>query len=242
MKANCRFFSHPKWAAKYFDCENHPSNIGERWHATTGSWHEKIVVDIGCGPGNLFRSMSGTPKILIGIDISSNALKHASQLGYTPLLAVAHDLPLVSGFADIVTINATLHHVDDMVRVLIESARLVKPGGMLITDEDPLASEYTISGFGKLIAGLRSYIRFFRVRNHPTRTWKYVSFKESRERHKTEIHNQFIGDSIQKEVFHKVLEPLGFTVKVYPHGHLAGKNIFEHGHGTNSNCLTSSPP
>lgn len=237
MQANDHFFSHPKWSAKYFECENHRNLIGERWRAASGSWEGKVVVDLGCGPGNLFCAVDGKPKVLIGVDISANALKHASKLGYTPLLADVHDTPLVSGFADLVTLNATLHHTDDMPRVLAEAARLVKPGGMLITDEDPLASDYTIKGLGKIAARLRACIRFFRVRNHPTRSWKHVSFKEDRERQKTEIHNRFAGDGIQKKTFSDVLEPLGFTVNVYPHGHLAGKSIFDKDRGTNSDGI-----
>ena len=43
-------------------------------------------------------------------------------------------MPLRSGIADLVAINATVHHCDDMRAVIAESARLVAPGGLLVTD------------------------------------------------------------------------------------------------------------
>ena len=73
--------------------------------------------------------MGGDPTMIIGVDISWNALKIAQQADYTPLLADAQNLLLKSHTADIVTLNATLHHCDDMTAVLQEAARLVKPGG-----------------------------------------------------------------------------------------------------------------
>ena len=65
----------------------------------------------------------------------------AQKIGYMPVLADAQYLPFVSGFADIVTLNAALHHCDDMVQALTEAARLVCPGGLLITDHDPQISQ-----------------------------------------------------------------------------------------------------
>ena len=49
MKANADFFSHPVWAARYFEVENHPGLIAERWRAAIGDWSDKIVVDLEIG-------------------------------------------------------------------------------------------------------------------------------------------------------------------------------------------------
>jgi ubiquinone/menaquinone biosynthesis C-methylase UbiE len=38
--------------------------------------------------------------MLIGVDISRNSLKMAQEVGYAPILADAHDLPFIDGFAD----------------------------------------------------------------------------------------------------------------------------------------------
>ena len=234
MEANSWFFSHPEWGPRYFESENHRSRIGERWRAATGSWDAKVVVDLGCGPGNLFRCVDGHPKLLIGVDISEGALLNARDLGYTPLLSDVHNTPLMSGFADLVTANATLHHVDDMAAVLAEAARLVKPGGLLVTDEDPLKHDHQFSILGSFLRRVRSFIPIARVSNQPRRSWKYRSFSQQACRRKTELHNRFLGDGITREMYLNVLEPMGFNVKLYPHGHVAKADVIKGSRGSNT--------
>ena len=68
-------------------CHRDPAFI-DRWKQATGSWDNKIVVDIGCGPGNVFASLGGSPSLLVGVDVSFGALKMAKSIGYTPLLHI----------------------------------------------------------------------------------------------------------------------------------------------------------
>lgn len=75
--------------------------------------------------------------------------------GYIPLLADAHAIPLRSEIADVVALNATVHHCDDMRAVLAESARLVKPGGVIVIDHDPQQSAWDYRGLGKLLWEIR---------------------------------------------------------------------------------------
>lgn len=234
MKANSWFFSHPRWGPKYFEQENYPSLIGERWRAATGSWDDRVVVDIGCGPGNLRRCVDGNPKILIGVDLSEGALRNSRKLGYIPLLADAHSIPLISCFADLVTANATLHHVDDMPAVLAEAARLVKPGGLLVTDEDPLKYDHQFSIPSRLFSRMHRCFPFARARGHSHRLWEYRSFSQRAFRVKTELHFQSPGDGVTREMYFDVLESMGFSVKLYPHGHIAGEDIFKGSRGSNT--------
>jgi len=46
-------------------------------------------------------------------------------------LGDAHNLPLPPAVADIVILNATIHHCEHMARVIEEAGRLVAPGGLL---------------------------------------------------------------------------------------------------------------
>lgn len=222
--ANATFFSNPIYSKTYFERENSSREFGERWRVALGDWDDKIVVDIGCGPGNLLAAVGGSPRIAIGIDISHGALKHARKVGYTPILADAHKLPLVDGFADIVTLNASLHHCDCMATVLAEAARLVRPGGLLITDEDPIAEVGTHTGIAALILAARERFPLYWL---PGRSSLVRSPEELALRSATEIHNSRPGDGITLELFSQTLVPLGFTLNLYPHYHNVGAELFQ---------------
>ena len=219
MKANSYFFGHPIWGKEYFETSHRHEIFRERWLAATGSWDRKVVVDIGCGPGNLYATVGGAPQVLIGVDISPGALKMAQQVGYTPLLADAQHLPLADGCADLVVANATIHHCDDMARVLAEAARLVKPGGLLVTDKDAQSSALNLRGLGLFLREIR-FVFYWLMRS------KYYLSEEYRTaRQATETHNQNPGDGITPEMYYQTLEPLGFEVKVFPHNHDLGVEV-----------------
>jgi ubiquinone/menaquinone biosynthesis C-methylase UbiE len=221
MEANSYFFGHPVWGKEYFETSHRHEKFRDRWQAATGSWDDKVVVDIGCGPGNVFATVGGKPKALIGIDISPGALKMAEEVGYTPLLADAQNLPLKDGFADLVVANATVHHCDDMERVLAEAARLVKPGGLLVTDKDSQSTALNLKGLGLYIRD----IRFFVYRLIRSKYYLPLDYRQARQA--TETHNQKPGDGITPEEYHRILCPLGFEVNVYPHNHDLGVEVLQ---------------
>ena len=221
MEANIYFFGHPVWGREYFETSHRHEKFRERWQAATGPWDSKVVIDIGCGPGNIFATVGGKPKLLVGVDISSGALKMAEEVGYVPLLADAHHLPLVDGCADLVVANATLHHCDDMATVLAEAARLVKPGGLLVTDKDSQSGALNLRGLGLFLREIR-FVLYWLMRS------KYYIPKDLRKaRQATETHNQKPGDGIAADLYYQVLEPLGFDVEVYPHNHDLGVEVLD---------------
>lgn len=215
LVANQYYFDNVQWAQGYFDACHRSNEFKERWLAATGSWDNKIVVDIGCGPGNVYATVGGHPKLLIGVDVAEASLKMAQEIGYIPLQADAHDLPLISEFADIVVVNATLHHCTDMTQVLAEAARLVRPGGILVIDHDPQQYAWNYHGIGMLFYQVRHliYHHFLTSLDMP---------KDERIRAlATETHHK-PGDGVTKELFLQTLLPLGFIVNFYPHNHTVG--------------------
>jgi ubiquinone/menaquinone biosynthesis C-methylase UbiE len=218
MKANAYYFGNFDWAEEYLIYCHRDEHFKSRWTAALGDWTDKVVVDIGCGPGNIFATLKGKPKLLIGIDLAPTSLEIASELGYLPVLADATNLPFISGFADIVTLNAALHHCDDMEAVLKEAARLVKPGGVIVTDHDPQRSAWNYKGLAKLLWNGRLY--YYKIIGHGfhktsnQQTWALA----------TEIHHK-PGHGVTKEMFKKLLGPLGFAVNVYPHNHVVGEEV-----------------
>jgi len=219
LGANAEYFGHPKWARLYFEaCHRDPKFI-DRWRSVIGNWDDKVVVDIGCGPGNVFASLGGRPQRLIGVDVSFEGLKMAAQLGYEPLLADAQALPLRSAIADIVILNATLHHCDDMEAALSEAARLVKPGGLLICDHDPHQPAWNFRGIARLLWEIRLPIyRLLKRGGHASQAEQHCALASEAHHHP--------GDGLTVEFYHSLLEPLDFTTWVYPHNHDLGADIF----------------
>jgi SAM-dependent methyltransferase len=202
MTANSYFFGHPIWGR---ETSHRHETFRARWLAATGSWDDRIVVDIGCGPGNLYATIGGAPKLLIGVDISPGALDLAERGGYTPLLADAQNLPLADSCADLVVANATIHHCDDMARVL---------------DKDPQATALNLSGLGLFLREIRFFLYWI------MRSKYYLSVAYRRARQATETHNRQPGDGIVPQVYYETLVPLGFDVRVFPHNHDLGVEVF----------------
>jgi ubiquinone/menaquinone biosynthesis C-methylase UbiE len=217
---NAFYFNNPEWAEEYLKYCHRSDTFKSRWSAALGNLENKIVVDIGCGPGNIFATVEQRPKALIGVDVAATSLKLARQFGYTPVLADATRLPFISGFADVVTLNATLHHCDDMEVILREAARLVKPGGKIITDHDPQLSAWNYKGAARLLWVSRLLI--YKIMGQGF----HKSSKQQLAALASEIHHK-PGHGVTKELFTDILTPLGFTINIYPHNHDLGDELFE---------------
>ena len=220
LQANADYFNNYNSLKRYFDSCHRDNLFRERWDAAAGKLNGKVVVDIGCGPGNLYATLGGKPKLLIGVDVSVEALKFAKVLGYTPLLADAQNLPLKSQFADIVAINATLHHCDDMIQVLRESARLVSPGGLLIVDHDPQLSAWNYKGLAMFLYKIRLSIYKFLI---PT---LHIERNERLRALSTELHH-YPGDGVTAEMFYDTLHSMNFDVALYPHNQAVGAEALQ---------------
>lgn len=161
--------------------------------------------------------------MLIGVDVAEGGLEMARKLGYTPLLADAQELPLRDGIADIVALNATLHHCDDMAAVLRESARLLKPGGVLVTDHDPQRVAWNFRGPARWAWDAR--LIFY--------LWIKKGFHRSTEEQTvallSEIHHN-PGLGIEEPFFREVLSD-EFDVEVFPHNNDLGHEVLEGKYG-----------
>jgi SAM-dependent methyltransferase len=224
IQANSYYFGHSEWAKNYFEACHRDDKFKARWRSAIGSWDNNVVVDIGCGPGNLYASLGGKPQVLIGVDVSYGALEMAQQIGYTPLLADAHHLPFIAGFADVVALNATLHHCDDMAKVLAQAARLVRPGGILVTDHDPQRTAWDYKGIALFLWKMRlPWYRLIKRGGH-------ASAEEQKWSLAGEVHHK-PGDGMTPDLYYQTLEPLGFTVKLYPHNHTVGAEVLQGNYG-----------
>jgi ubiquinone/menaquinone biosynthesis C-methylase UbiE len=220
LQANAYYFGNYEWAEEYLTYCHRSEAFRSRWTAALKDWNNKIVVDIGCGPGNIFATLGGKPRLLIGVDVAPTSLSLAKKQGYLPLLADATQLPLISEFADIVVLNAALHHCEDMEAVLREAARLVKPGGLLVTDHDPQFSAWNYKGPAMWMWNARLVLyKLLKKGFHKAddqQQWALAS----------EIHHK-PGHGVTTEFFRSILVPEGFTVNVYPHNHDLGAEVLQ---------------
>lgn len=220
VNANAYYFNNVEWAEEYLKYCHRSETFKSRWEKAVGSLEDKVVVDIGCGPGNIFATLDKKPKLLIGVDVAPNSLEIAKQFGYVPVLADAENLPFISGFADVVTLNAALHHCDNMEAILKEAGRLVKPGGRIVTDHDPQLSAWNYKGPAKLLWNARLiYYRFIGHGFHKTGSQQLSALA-------SEVHHK-PGHGVTKQLFENALKPLGFSVAVFPHNHTLGAEIFD---------------
>ncbi len=216
MLANAFYFGHPRWGREYAEQAHRNEAFCDRWQAalqqhSPDGWDGKVVIDLGCGAGSLWERLGGEPAEIIGVDISLGALHWAAADGYAALRADAHQLPLKDQCADIVCANALLHHCDDPAQVLKEAARLVKPGGLLITDMDPQQSAWQRKGWGLWLnqqswPSLMDWLRD-ELPQADQQVWQSA----------TELHNRQPSQGIQADLFQSILAPLGFDVQVHPH-------------------------
>jgi demethylmenaquinone methyltransferase/2-methoxy-6-polyprenyl-1,4-benzoquinol methylase len=90
-----------------------------------------VVLDIGCGTGDLARSLRRKGHRAVGIDLSLGMLR-AARAGGAPLIqADAAQLPVPARAVDAAVSGFAVRNFADLAGVLSELARVLRPGGRL---------------------------------------------------------------------------------------------------------------
>lgn len=137
----------------------------------------KKVVDIGCGGGILADSMARKGAEVLGVDLSTKALRvaqlHALEAGtanvsYREISAEALAAEQAGSY-DVVTCMEMLEHVPRPASVVEACARLVKPGGWVFfstLNRNPKSFLFAIVGaeyvLNMLPRGTHEYLKFIR--------------------------------------------------------------------------------
>ena len=125
-------------------CALNPARFGymrrvllEELHLTPAG---RRALDVGCGGGLLAEEFARLGFAVTGVDPSARSLEaaraHAAEtgLGIDYRQASGEALPFADGTFDVVYSCDVLEHVGDLSRVIAESARVLKAGGVYLYD------------------------------------------------------------------------------------------------------------
>lgn len=98
------------------------------------SWKGKIVLDAGCGTGELAYLIAKKGAMhVIGVDYSQEAIAVAKKTYKLPNLEfVCNDIGSIKGKFDVITTLGTIEHTDDPLGVLKQLKNMLTPKGSLI--------------------------------------------------------------------------------------------------------------
>lgn len=110
------------------------------WFDRFVAWPGRRVLDLGCAGGFMAEALYDRGAVVTGVDPARAAVTaaaaHAAQGGRAIAYAVARGeaLPFPEASYDAVVCVDVLEHVDDLGRVLGETARVLRPGGLFLFD------------------------------------------------------------------------------------------------------------
>jgi demethylmenaquinone methyltransferase / 2-methoxy-6-polyprenyl-1,4-benzoquinol methylase len=96
-----------------------------------GLTESSLVADIGCGTGDLARCLVEQGHQAVGIDMSLGMLHEADTGGAPVVLSDAAMLPLGDGTVDGAVSGFALRNFAELLAVIVELARVVRPGGRI---------------------------------------------------------------------------------------------------------------
>lgn len=121
------------------------------YHTQEQMFHDKTVLDIGCGGGGktCYYATFG-PKKIIGIDIVPHYAEEgnafAKEKGLDPIASFmtgdASQMPFADNTFDTIIMNDAMEHVDQPEKTLEECFRVLKPGGHLYINFPPYYHPY----------------------------------------------------------------------------------------------------
>ena len=99
-------------------------------------FHDKVVLDLGCGTGWASSAILQKASLLFNLDISSGNLKFTKKkLGIEKAIYVHADmkqLPFLKDKFDIVTCFGAMHHIDNPAQVIKGIRHVLKKGGLFL--------------------------------------------------------------------------------------------------------------
>lgn len=94
-----------------------------------------MIVDVGCGDGDLLEMLSDRGNELFGVDVSEKSTREAKRRVPCGCFVVgdAQNLPFKPNALNVALIVETLEHLKDPSKAVEEAHRILRKGGILVT-------------------------------------------------------------------------------------------------------------
>lgn len=154
--------------------DRHPTWL--RLTAARPDWSNATVLDYGAGRGLAGRLLARRGARVVAMDMNESpvaglgALKGAPE-NVLPVVAVFEALPFASQSLDAVVCRWVLHHCGDLPLALRELHRVLKPGGLLLAQAEPLLPLHWRKE--KFLAFHRTHFFSEGVHENADRPWGY---------------------------------------------------------------------
>jgi len=101
----------------------------------TGDISDKVILDVGCGYGDMLFRIVKYGGRAYGIDISGKGMEYARKIAPRAVvkLAACENIPFKDNLFDIVFCSGVIEHFNDIDGGLKEIRRVLKPSGYLVT-------------------------------------------------------------------------------------------------------------
>lgn len=136
-----RDYDHIIFEDDYIPSEIFEYQINRRNKYISTILHDKkynLCLDLGCGTGYQHQMLSELSNIVIGVDISLEALKNCrKKYAGDYIRCDIHSLPFKENSFNLVYIAGVLHHIPNSIRTALNENvfRILKPCGKFIFDE-----------------------------------------------------------------------------------------------------------
>ena len=89
------------------------------------------ILDVGCGDGQISRSLAAAGSQVVGVDPTWNQIRVAAERGGGPdyLRSGAQELPFADDSFDAAVACLVFEHIDELDAAIAEVSRVVRPGG-----------------------------------------------------------------------------------------------------------------